>query len=118
MRFFVKLRHLNTVSDCKVSSSDFYLGLIYLWLGDPILESRFHLVEDRLLLMLDLSFQNALKMFLVVYYFYPLLDASLSFNVVVPLESVSEYTLTLQNQVWLQQLVLVSCVAELARDYA
>ena len=30
MRFFVKLRHLNTVSDCKVSSSDFYLGLIYL----------------------------------------------------------------------------------------
>jgi hypothetical protein len=68
--------------------------------------------------MLDLSFQNALKMFLVVYYFYPLLDASLSFNVVVPLESVSEYTLTLQNQVWLQQLVLESCVAELARDYA
>ena len=49
--------------------------------------------------MLDLSFQNALKMFLVVYYFYPLLNASLSFNVVVPLESVCEYTLTLQNQV-------------------
>jgi hypothetical protein len=68
--------------------------------------------------MLDLSFQNALKMFLVVYYFYPLLDASLSFNVVVPLESVREYTLTLQNQVWLQQLVLDSRVAELARDCA
>ena len=68
--------------------------------------------------MLDLSFQNALKMFLVVYYFYPLLDASLSFNVVVPLESVSEYTLTLQNQVWLQQLVLDPRVAQLARDYA
>ena len=49
--------------------------------------------------MLDLSFQNALKMFLVVYHFYPLLDASLSFNVVVPLESVGEYTLTLQDQV-------------------
>ena len=68
--------------------------------------------------MLDLSFQNALKMFLVVYYFYPLLDASLSFNVVVPLESVCEYTLTLQNQVWLQQLVLDPRVAQLARDYA
>ena len=111
MRFFVKLRHLNTVSDCKLSSSDFCPGLIYLWLGDPILKGRFDLVEDRLLLMLDLSFQNALKMFLVVYYFYPLLDASLSFNIVVPLESVCEYTLTLQNQVWLQQLVLDSCVA-------
>lgn len=68
--------------------------------------------------MLDLSFQNALKMFLVVYYFYPLLNASLSFNVVVPLECVCEYTLTLQNQVWLQQLVLDPRVAELARDYA
>ena len=68
--------------------------------------------------MLDLSFQNALKMFLVVYYFYPLLNASLSFNVVVPLESVGEYTLTLQNQVWFQKLVLDSCVAELARDHA
>ena len=68
--------------------------------------------------MLDLSFQNALKMFLVVYYFYPLLNASLSFNVVVPLESVGEYTLTLQNQVWLQQLVLDPRVAQLARDYA
>ena len=68
--------------------------------------------------MLDLSFQNALKMFLVVYYFYPLLNASLSFNVVVPLESVGENTLTLQNQVRLQQLVLDSCITELARDYA
>ena len=38
--------------------------------------------------MLDMAFYNTLKMFLVVYYFYPLVDASLSFDVVVPLKSV------------------------------
>ena len=68
--------------------------------------------------MLNLSFKNIFKVFLVAYYFYPLFDASLSFYVVVPLKSVCQHTLPLQNQVLFQLLILNTCIVELAGGHA
>lgn len=97
--FSIELSLLYSISYCELSIDYFSFGLCYFRLGYPVLKSCLHLVEHRLFHMLDLSLQNAFKVFLIANNFNPLLNSPLSLDIVISLECICENTLSLKHQI-------------------